>query len=128
MKQSRTVISAIVVVAVLLTALGLTSCSKKKAQKSGSAESKTGTEPKKSIEAQKRGDPNELETERPGIARTRAERRRGPSRFGDEMRERWQNMSEEERRAMRERMRERFGGRRGEGGRGGERGRGGRGR
>ena len=59
---------------------------------------------------------------------------RGPGRFGEEgfrgMRERWQNMSEEERQAMRERMRERFGGRRGPGGegRGGERGRGGRGR
>ena len=47
------------------------------------------------------------------------------------MRERFENMSEEERRAFRDRMRERFGGRRGpggEGGRGGERGRGGRGR
>jgi hypothetical protein len=54
--------------------------------------------------------------------------RRGPGRFGEGgfggMRERWQNMSEEERNAMRERMRERFGGRRGEGGFGGERGRG----
>jgi hypothetical protein len=50
--------------------------------------------------------------------------RRGPGRFGEGgfggMRERWQNMSEEEREAMRARMRERFGGRRGEGGRGGE--------
>ena len=59
----------------------------------------------------------------------------GPGRFGEEgfrgMRERFENMSEEERQAFRERMRERFGGRRGpggEGGRGGERGRGGRGR
>jgi len=65
--------------------------------------------------------------------------RQGPG--GEEgfrgMRERFQNMSEEERNAFRERMRERFGGRRGpggegrpggEGGRGGERGRGGRGR
>ena len=55
------------------------------------------------------------------------DRRRGPGRFGEEgfrgMRERWQSMSEEERQAFRERMRERFGG-----GRGGERGRGGRGR
>ncbi len=62
------------------------------------------------------------------------DRRQGPGRFGEEgfrgMRERWQNMSEEERQAMRERMRERFGGRRGPGdeGRGGERRRGGRGR
>ena len=54
------------------------------------------------------------------------DRRRGPGRFGEEgfrgMRERWQGMSEEERNAFRERMRERFGGRRGgEGGRGGRR-------
>jgi len=63
------------------------------------------------------------------------DRRQGPGRFGEEgfrgMRERWQNMSEGERQAMRERMRERFGGRRGPGGEGrdgGERGRGGRGR
>jgi len=50
------------------------------------------------------------------------DRRRGPGRFGEEgfrgMRERWQNMSEEERNAFRERMRERFGGERGRGGRG----------
>jgi len=60
--------------------------------------------------------------------------RQGPGRgegFGG-MRERFENMSEEERNAFRDRMRERFGGGRrgqgGEGGRGGERGRGGRGR
>jgi len=51
------------------------------------------------------------------------ERRQGPGRFGEEgfrgMRERWENMSEEERQAMRERMRERFGGGRGPGGEGG---------
>ncbi len=54
--------------------------------------------------------------------------RQGPGRFGEEgfggMRERWQNMSEEERQALREQMRERFGGRRGPGG--GRRGGGGR--
>ena len=59
------------------------------------------------------------------------DRRRGEGGFGG-MRERFENMSEEERNAFRDRMRERFsGGRRGqggEGGRGGERGRGGRGR
>ncbi|MHC4462982.1 MAG: hypothetical protein ACYS6W_09275 [Planctomycetota bacterium] len=62
--------------------------------------------------------------------------RRGPGRFGEEgfrgMREKWENMSEEERQAARERMRERFGGRRGPGGEGGRGGgemrRGGRGR
>ncbi len=55
------------------------------------------------------------------------DRRQGPGRFGEEgfrgMRERWQGMSEEERNAFRERMRERFGGRRGPGGEGGRGGR-----
>lgn len=84
MKQSRTVIPAILAVVVLLTTLGLTSCSKKKEQKSPTAETKTGTEiaetktgtetaeiiqAKKSvtaeiIKAQKSGDANELEIAR----------------------------------------------------------------
>jgi hypothetical protein len=60
MKQSKTVISAILVVAVFLTALGLSSCSKKTEEKSGSAESKTGNDPRKTIQDLKPGDANEL--------------------------------------------------------------------
>jgi hypothetical protein len=84
MKQSRTVIPAILAVVVLLTTLGLSSCSKKKGQNSPTAESKTGTEIAESktgtetakiiqaqkstteeiIQALKSGDANELEIAR----------------------------------------------------------------
>ena len=107
MKQSRTVISAIVVVAVLLTALGLTSCSKK------------------SSEVQKPGDANELEIERARMAEARAEARPAlgreePARLRnvspeerarlkeqkEKIQQSWQNMSEEEKEEFAAKMRE----------------------
>jgi len=121
MKQSRTVISAILVVAVLFTALGLTSCSKK----SGPAESKTGAESEKTSEVQKPGDANELEIERARMAEARAERRpalgrEDPARLRDvspeerarlkeqkeKIQQSWENMSEEEKEEFRATMRE----------------------
>ena len=120
MKQSRTVISAILVVAVLFTALGLTSCSKK----NGPAESQTGAESEKTSEVQKPGDANELEIERARMAEARAETRpalgrEDPARLRDvspEVRARlkeqkekiqqsWQNMSEEEKEEFAAKMR-----------------------
>ena len=121
MKQARTVISAIVVVAVLLTALGLISCSKK----SGPAESKTDTESERTTQAKKPGDANELEIERAGMAQVLAERRptlgdRDEERLRslspeerarlkeqrDNIQQRWENMSEEEKEDFRATMRE----------------------
>ncbi len=125
MKQSRTVIPAILAVVVLLTTLGLTSCSKKKEQKSGTAEPKTGTETEKTIQAQKSGDANELEIERARMARTRPEARpalgrEDPARLRDvspeerarlkdqreNIQQSWENMSEEEKEKFRATMRE----------------------
>jgi uncharacterized protein (DUF3084 family) len=97
MKQSRTVISAILVVAVLLTALGLTSCSKK----NGPAESKTGAEPEKTSQVQKPGDANELEIERARMAQARTEKRKVVSRRERE-REKLLNLSPEERAKLKE--------------------------
>jgi len=125
MKQSRTVIPVIVVVAVLLTALGLISCSKKTGQKSGPTESQTGTEPEKTSQAQTPGDANELERERARTAEARTERRptlgrEDPARLRnlppeerdrlkgqrEKIQQRWENMSEEEKDAFRATMRE----------------------
>lgn len=121
MKQSRTVISAILVVAVLLTALGITSCSKK----SGPAESQTGAESEKTSEVQKPGDANELERERARMAEARAEARpalgrEDPARLRnvspeerarlkeqkEKIQQSWQNMSEEEKEEFAAKMRE----------------------
>ena len=120
MKQSRTVISAILVVAVLFTALGLTSCNKK----SGPAESQTGAESEKSSEVQKPGDANELERERVRMARARPEARptlgrEETARLRDvspeerarlkeqkeKIQQSWQNMSEEEKKEFAAKMR-----------------------
>ena len=127
MKQSRTIISAIILVAVLLTALGGISCSKKTGQKSGPAESEVAAGPEKTSasEVQKPGDPNELERERARTARARSEARpalgrEDPARLRDvspeerarlkEQREKiqqsWENMSEEEKEEFRAKMRE----------------------
>ena len=125
MKQSRTIISAIVVVAVLLTALGGISCSKKTGQKSGPAESEVAAEPEKISEAQKPGDANELERERARMARARSEKRpalgrEDPARLRDvspeerarlkeqkeNIQQSWENMSEEEKEKFRATMRE----------------------
>ena len=95
MKQSRTVISAIVVVAVLLIALVGISCSKK----SGPAESKTGAESEKTSQVQKPGDANELERERARMAQVLAERR---ATLGDRSEERLRNLSPEERARLKE--------------------------
>ena len=125
MKQSRTIISAIILVAVLLTALGGISCSKKNKEKSGPAESEVAAEPKKTSEVQKPGDANELERERARTARARPEARpalgrEDPERLRSlspeeraglkEQREKiqqgWENMSEEEKEEFRAKMRE----------------------
>ena len=121
MKQSKTVISAILVVAVLLIALVGISCSKK----NGPAESKTGTESEKTGQVQKPGDANELERERAGMAQVLAERRptlgdRDEERLRslspeerarlkeqrENIQQRWENMSEEEKEDFRATMRE----------------------
>jgi len=113
MKQSKTVISAIVVVAVLLTALVGISCSKK----CGPAESEKTS--------QKPGDANELERERARMAQVLAERRptlgdrdeerlrnlspEERARLKDQrenIQQRWENMSEEEKEEFRAKMRE----------------------
>jgi len=125
MKQSRTIISAIIVVAVLLTALGGISCSKKNEEKSGPAESEVAVEPEKTSEVQKPGDANELERERARMARTRPEARptlgrEDPARLRDvspeerarlkeqkvKIQQSWENMSEEEKEEFRATMRE----------------------
>lgn len=125
MKQSRTIISAIIVVAVLLTALGGISCSKKNEEKSGPAESKVAADPEKTSEVQKPGDANELERKRARMARTRPEARpalgrEDPARLRNlspeerarlkEQREKiqqsWENMSEEEKKEFAAKMRE----------------------
>ncbi len=118
MKQSKTIISAIVVIAVLLTVLGLISCSKKSGQKNGPAESE------KTSQAQKPGDANELERERARMAQARAKRRatlgrEETARLRDvspeerarlreqreKIQQRWQTMSEEEKEEFRAKMR-----------------------
>jgi len=122
MKQSRTVISAILVVAVLLTALGLTSCSKK----SGPAESQTGDESEKTSQVQKPGDANELEIERARRAHVPRPERRvvrpreierekllnlSPEERAklkeqrEDIQRRWENMSEEEKKEFTAKMR-----------------------
>jgi len=125
MKQSRTVISAIIVVAVLLTALGGISCSKKNEEKSGPAESEVAAGPEKNSEVQKPGDANEFERERARTARARAEKRpalgrEDPARLRDvspeerarlkeqkeKIQQSWENMSEEEKEKFRATMRE----------------------
>ena len=125
MKQSRTVISAIILVAVLLTALGGISCSKKNKEKSGPAESEVAVEPKKTSEVQKPGAPNELERERARMARARPEKRpalgrEDPARLRyvspeerarlkgqkEKTQQSWENMSEEEKEEFRATMRE----------------------
>ncbi|MHC4462981.1 MAG: hypothetical protein ACYS6W_09280 [Planctomycetota bacterium] len=96
MKQSRTVTSAILVVAVLLTALGLTSCSKKNKP----ADSKTGAESKTTSEARNPRDANELEGARVKMAQTRTG---GRPTLGDRNEERLRNLSPEERAKLKER-------------------------
>lgn len=95
MKQSKTVISAVIVVAVLLIALVGISCSKK----SGPAESEVAAEPEKTSQVQKPGDANELERERARMAQVLAERR--PT-LGDREEERLRNLSPEERARLKE--------------------------
>ncbi len=127
MKQSRTVISAIILVAVLLTALGGISCSKKSGQKSGPAESEVAAGPEKTSEVQKPGVPNEFERERARTARARPEARptlgrEDPARLRyvspeerarlkeqkENIQQSWENMTEEEREKFIAELRERL--------------------
>ncbi len=120
MKRSRTIISAVVTVAVLLTALGLGLCIRAVRSRRAGIESKAGTGSEMTGRVQKAGDANGLE--RIGAARGPIPARAGGERFrnltseevarlreeSEKIRARWENMSEEERQKFRTEMRERF--------------------
>jgi len=128
MKQSGiTTVFVIVCVAVLVGACGIGLCIRQVRFRNAGVESKAGTEPQMSAEIQKPADAGELESERGEMARFRPARgpmvdREGRRPSGglseeerEKMRERLENMSEEERQEYRAQMRERFGGRRPQG-------------
>ena len=133
MKQSGTTIVFVIVwVAVLVGAWGIGLCVRQARFRSAGIKSKAGTEPQMSTEIQKPADTGELESERAEMAQVPPERRpmfgreggpgqrRGGGREGMAMfqmlppeeaaklRERWPNMSEEEREKFTAQMRERW--------------------
>ncbi len=138
LKRSRITLSVTVVVVALVVFGAGTYILKVRRVVAGAVESKAGTEPNKPSEVQKPGDPNApkkaAEAEKPRDSdvseRERPERRPMAGREGrmgrprlstedrarmENMRERWENASEEEREELRAQMRERFGGRRPDG-------------
>ena len=125
MKQSGiTTVFVIVCVAVLLGSWGIGLCVRQVRFRSASVESKAGSEPKMSAETQK---PGEAERELAEMAQFRPAREPMPGGEGrrpfggvsdeerERTRERFANMSEDERQEYRAQMRERFGGGRGPG-------------
>ncbi|MHC4489001.1 MAG: hypothetical protein ACYS9C_07545 [Planctomycetota bacterium] len=127
-KSGTTTVFVIVCVAVLLGSWGIGLCVRQVRFRSAGIESKAGSEPQMSAEIQKPGDAGEAEREPAEMAQFRPDRGpmpggEGRRPFGDvseeereRMRERFENMSEEEKQEYRAQMRERFGGRRPQGG------------